>query len=104
MKKGDVLKLGDFGFAKQLQSESQMIHTCIGTPLYMSLEILKSENYTSKCDIWALGMIFYEMLHGTTPWIATSELQLLKNIQNQPLVIKRKDLSIESVNFIQRCL
>lgn len=35
--------------------------TVVGTPLYMSLEILKCEYYTSKCDIWALGFIFYEV-------------------------------------------
>lgn len=38
----------------------------------MSPQILKSEPYTSKCDIWALGFIFYEMLHGETPWTAKS--------------------------------
>ena len=63
MKRGGVLKLGDFGFAKQM-GQNRMVHTCVGTPLYMSLEILKGEDYTSKCDIWALGLIFYEMLHG----------------------------------------
>ena len=47
--------------------------TAVGTPLYMSLQILKSLNYTSKCDIWALGFIFYELLHGETPWSASRE-------------------------------
>lgn len=36
-------------------------HTFVGTPLYMSVQILKGEDYTSKCDIWALGFIFYEV-------------------------------------------
>lgn len=43
--------------------------------------------YTSKCDIWALGFIFYEviaiviqLLHKVTPWDATSEYQLIQNI------------------------
>jgi uncharacterized Zn finger protein len=45
----------------------------VGTPLYMPLQILKSEAYTSKCDIWATGFIFYEMLHGKTPWTAHTE-------------------------------
>jgi serine/threonine protein kinase len=36
MKKGKVLKLGDFGFAKQMGPKS-MVSTCVGTPLYMSL-------------------------------------------------------------------
>jgi calcium-dependent protein kinase len=34
-------------------------NTIVGTPLYMAIEILKGESYSSKCDIWALGFIFY---------------------------------------------
>lgn len=36
MKKQNILKLGDFGFAKQMNNKS-MVTTCVGTPLYMSL-------------------------------------------------------------------
>lgn len=104
MKKGSSLKLGDFGFAKQMENKSQMVATTVGTPLYMSLEILKSEPYTSKADIWALGFIFYEILHGDTPWTANTELQLVRNIEKNPLNIRRKDLSPETVDFLHRCL
>jgi serine/threonine protein kinase len=71
MRRGTTLKIGDFGFAKKIKGNS-MVTTCVGTPLYMSLEILKGEEYTSKCDIWALGFIFYEILHGETPWTANT--------------------------------
>jgi len=37
MKKGNLLKLGDFGFAKQMENKSQMVATMVGTPLYMSI-------------------------------------------------------------------
>ena len=37
MKKGQNLKLGDFGFAKQMENKSQMVATMVGTPLYMSI-------------------------------------------------------------------
>ena len=40
----------------------------IGTPLYMSPECLKKNKYDEKTDIWALGVIYYEMLHGVTPY------------------------------------
>jgi serine/threonine protein kinase len=68
---GSKAKIGDFGFAKK-KYKTLKISSTVGTPLYMSPQILKSEPYTSKCDIWALGCIFYEMLHGETPWTAKS--------------------------------
>jgi len=46
------------------EQEPVKMKTTVGTPLYMSIEILKSLEYSSKCDIYALGVIFYEMLHG----------------------------------------
>lgn len=70
----------------------------------MSLQILKAEPYTSKCDIWALGFIFYEILHGIPPWTANREIELIKNIERIPLTIKRKDLSAETEDFLRGCL
>ena len=64
--------------------------TAVGTPLYMSIELLKAEPYTSKCDVWAIGFILYEVLHGKTPWTARSEYELIKNIQTKPLKISEK--------------
>jgi|LakMenEpi03Aug12_release.lakeMendotaPanAssembly.Ray.scaffolds.fasta_scaffold4181098_1 serine/threonine protein kinase len=56
-----------------------------GTPLYMSPQILNEEgNYTSKCDIWSLGVIFYEILHGRTPWGKDcTQLSLAWRIKNK---------------------
>lgn len=51
-------------------TQAGMINSYVGSPLYMSLQILKGISYTSKCDIWALGCIFYELLHKKTPWYA----------------------------------
>ena len=56
-----TFKICDFGFSKKLNNRRLKNQTFVGTPLYMSVEILKSEYYTSKCDIWALGIIFYEV-------------------------------------------
>ena len=59
-----------------------------GTPLYNSLQQLRVEPYTSKGDIWSIGVIFYELLHGFPPWTANSEFALIKEIQNKPLKVK----------------
>lgn len=68
-----IMKVGDFGFAKKSNDASKVKNqTIVGSPMYMSLQVLKSQNYSSKCDIWALGFIFYEMIHGYTPWTGNS--------------------------------
>ena len=44
------------------------MNSLVGTPLYMAPQILKREKYTNKCDVWALGLVFYEIIYGDTPW------------------------------------
>jgi serine/threonine protein kinase len=43
-------------------------------------------------------------LHGDTPWTASTEIQLAKNIEKIPLHIKRKDLSHDTQDFLKKCL
>eukprot|EP00331_Platyophrya_macrostoma_P029012 CAMPEP_0176456310 /NCGR_PEP_ID=MMETSP0127-20121128/31207_1 /TAXON_ID=938130 /ORGANISM="Platyophrya macrostoma, Strain WH" /LENGTH=384 /DNA_ID=CAMNT_0017846235 /DNA_START=52 /DNA_END=1206 /DNA_ORIENTATION=+ len=84
----DVLKIADFGFAKMIDEASKnvkMQHTLLGTPLYMSPQILNDEAYTPKCDIWSAGFLIYECMFGKMPWTGNSIGNLLKNIRNQPL-------------------
>ena len=58
-----------------------MHKSMVGTPLYMAPQILKREKYTSKCDVWSIGVLFYQMLFGCLPWIAHSEFELVMTIQ-----------------------
>lgn len=57
----NTIKLGDFGISKVLESTTQVAMTVVGTPYYMSPESCQSEPQTSKSDIWALGVIVYEL-------------------------------------------
>ena len=77
---GEQLKLIDFGFAKAMASSRQMTNTVIGTPLYMSPQLLSKQPYTSKCDIWSIGILFYEMLFGHHPWTANGMFDLYTKI------------------------
>ena len=66
-------KISDFGFARVVDDmEGQDKFTLLGTPLYMTPQILDQKKFNSKCDIWSLGVMFYEMLYGCTPWNAKS--------------------------------
>ena len=39
-----------------------------GTPVYMAPQLLFQEPYTSKCDVWSLGLMLFELIYGATPW------------------------------------
>ncbi|XP_051879694.1 serine/threonine-protein kinase Nek9 isoform X3 [Pristis pectinata] len=78
--KSDLIKLGDYGLAKQLNSPQSMAETCVGTPYYMSPELCQGERYNFKSDIWALGCVLCELLTLTRTFDATNPLNLCVKI------------------------
>ena len=98
------LKISDFGFARNLDhGDSTILKSIVGTPLYMSPQILNHQQYTNKSDLWSVGLIYYELLHGMTPWPANNELQLINNINTKPIIFD-PSVSDTSKDFIRRCL
>lgn len=59
--KDNLVKLGDFGISKVLNSDTDFAKTAIGTPFYLSPEICEGKKYNKKSDIWSLGCILYEL-------------------------------------------
>ncbi|XP_056380151.1 serine/threonine-protein kinase Nek4 isoform X2 [Hyla sarda] len=59
--KSNIIKVGDLGIARVLESQYDMASTLIGTPYYMSPELFSNKPYNYKSDVWALGCCVYEM-------------------------------------------
>lgn len=46
----------------------------------MAPEIYETENYDEKVDVWSLGIMIYEMLHGKSPFVGKTAFRIFKNI------------------------
>ena len=80
-------KISDFGLAKRLDEDSGQTKsgTLMGTPSYMSPEQASGDTHAigPLADVYALGVILYEMLTGRTPYVGVSILDTLQLIRSQ---------------------
>lgn len=73
------IKLTDFGYAKRLKPGERTFSLC-GTPHCMAPEVVNRSGHDCKSDWWALGILLYEMLTGSTPFDADSAYDMYANI------------------------
>jgi serine/threonine protein kinase len=72
-----ILKIGDYGLSKSISSSHRQAQTCsVGTVHYMAPEI-SSGNYDKSVDVYALGVLFYEMLTGHPPFDGESAQEIM---------------------------
>ncbi|XP_015240116.1 PREDICTED: serine/threonine-protein kinase ULK1-like isoform X2 [Cyprinodon variegatus] len=69
------IKIADFGFARHLQN-NMMAATLCGSPMYMAPEVIMSQNYDAKADLWSIGTIVFQCLTGKAPFQASSPQDL----------------------------
>lgn len=74
--KSGVVKVGDLGIARVLTNTWDLAKTMVGTPYYLSPEIVANKPYSFKSDIWSLGVLLYELCALKPPFDGTS-LQML---------------------------
>lgn len=104
-KKGQLqVKIADLGFARELQHE-ELSETICGTPLVMAPEVLNGKRYNHKADVWSLGIVFFEMITGFTPFTGLNKTDLKNNLDKGNYGIPRSiKLSLQGLDFLNGCL
>ena len=102
--KSGLVKLGDFGIAKGFKNTMDKAKTMVGTPYYLSPEILENKPYDAKSDIWSLGVLLYEMMTFKMPFNASSlpmlSVKIMRGNYTPPPSVYTKDLR----EIVSKCL
>ena len=108
------LKMLDFGLAKRFSTEELSEGTTgvqlttpgavVGTLAYIAPEQLRGLPADARSDIWALGVVLYEMSTGTRPFPGHTSFELSSAILSQPPVPLPRKVPEELEAVIQRCL
>ena len=94
----NIIKLCDFGWCVKLE-DGQQRGTYCGTTEYMSPELVNHKGYSKEIDIWSLGVLLYEMVHGYSPFKPEKPYFNSKDVINN---IKMHRLKFNK-NISQRC-
>ncbi len=106
----DVVKLMDFGLAKTDRPGHDLTRTgdAFGTPIYMSPEQISGGALDARADIYALGVMAFELLAGRLPFEASDDPMtvMLAHLQKEPRKLSefRDDLSEELYAVVERML
>lgn len=70
------LKLGDLGLGRYMSDETFKAFSKVGTPLYMSPEVIRNDGYDFKSDVWSLGCVIYELITFKSPFRTDEKISL----------------------------
>jgi eukaryotic-like serine/threonine-protein kinase len=98
LKNGDV-KVTDFGIAKAISSSRTKTGVILGTPNYMSPEQIMGQKIDQKSDIFSLGVLFYQLLTGETPFHGDNLSALLYQITQ----VKQQSIRSYNPKFPKVC-
>ena len=82
MVSGSSVKIADFGWA--IVSKSRR-NTFCGTLDYLSPEMLRGEHHDSKVDVWAVGVLAFELATGKTPFEESTSTETLTRIVEEQI-------------------
>lgn len=106
---GGKVKVTDFGLAKlisEINSHNKSFHTRVGTPVYMSPQVLENnQRFSTKCDVFSTGVVLYEMLHGVTPWMMLNAgTSIALYLSKLPLLTYSSALDPQTISLLKGML
>jgi tRNA A-37 threonylcarbamoyl transferase component Bud32/HAMP domain-containing protein len=104
-----TVKLADFGIAQISTTEAgEQTGTVLGTPYYMSPEQATGASSDARSDLWAVGVILFQLISGRRPFVADSVDTLLYRIVNEspkpPVEEIGKNIPAALRRAVARCL
>ena len=102
--------LADFGIARAVAADATGSSTgqgvAVGTPIYMSPEQAAGEEIDNRSDLYALGVVAYEMLAGHPPFQGPHRVVVSKHIAERPVSLERvrQDAPAQLASAIMRAL
>jgi serine/threonine protein kinase/Flp pilus assembly protein TadD len=102
-------RIMDFGLAKLVTAETKLtrVGSAIGTIAYMSPEQARGEDVDHRTDIWALGVVLYEMVTGQLPFRSEYAPAIMYSILNEnpkPLSVLRGEVPVALEQIVETAL
>jgi serine/threonine-protein kinase len=108
---GEAIKVLDFGIAKVLDDDVGDLTAAgkfLGSPRYMAPEVIRHGEVDHRADLYALGVLLYEMLGGKPPFQGEKSVQtMMMHVQDAPRTIRERtgvEVPPEAENIAMRCL
>lgn len=101
------VKLVDFGIARLEDSQVTQTGMVLGTPSYMAPEVLTGTRVDHRADMWAVGVMLYELLAGVRPFEAPTIASLVYRIVHAPpplLPVATLGLPVALAAIVERAL
>jgi len=98
------IKLIDFSSCEIFSELKQEANRRIGTPSYVSPEVINGENYSYECDIWSLGILMFFLLSGKLPFDGITPNDIFNSIKSKKISFNERiwnDISLEAKNLIK---